>query len=104
MTEQKAINKIKAGETTQKKLTPIIDETFYRFENVGDILKGIFSEHGYSDKWKRPLYTVGDKRILGKEQLDRLMKKVGIGDYIEIELIDTMTTPNGTMMVFEVRK
>lgn len=102
MTEIKNINKNK--EQKQRTLTPIIDESFFRFENVGDILKGVYTDQGFSDKWKRPLYTIGDKRVLGKEQLDRLMKKVSIGVYVEIELIDTMITPNGNMMVFEVRK
>jgi hypothetical protein len=104
MSEQKNISGKKAGEQKQKILTPIIDESFFKFENVGDIIAGLFTEQGYSDRWKRPLYTIGDKRILGKEQLDRLMKKVGIGDYIEVELIDTMATPNGQLMIFEVRK
>jgi hypothetical protein len=91
-------------QTNQKTLTPVVDESFYKFENVGDTLSGLYTEQGYSDRWKKPLYTVGDKRFLGKTQLDRLMTKVSIGDFIEIELIDTMTTPNGQMMVFEVRK
>ena len=100
---QTNINKEKKLEP-KRKLTPVIDESFYRFEKVGDTLEGVFSEQGFSDKWKRPLYTVGDKRFLGKEQLDRVMKKVSIGDCIQVELIDTLTTPNGTMLIFEVRK
>jgi len=94
----------KAKNTQQHTLVPVVDETFFKFENAGDVLSGVFSELGYSERWKKPLYTVGDKRFLGKTQLDRLMSKVAIGDFIEVELIDTQSTPNGNMMIFEVRK
>lgn len=90
--------------TEQKILTPVVDESFFRFENIGDTINGVYSELGYSERWKVPLYTVGDKRFLGKSQLDRLMKKCTIGEFVEIELVDTQSTPNGTLMIFEVRK
>jgi hypothetical protein len=97
-------NDMKQKPKPQRTLTPIVDESFYRFENIGDRIEGLYTETGYSEKWKRPLYTIGNKRILGKEQLDRLMKKVNVGEFIEVELIDTQTTPNGQLMIFEVRK
>lgn len=91
-------------EAEEKQLTPVEDEEFIKFEKIGEKVRGIFKEQGYSDRYQVPIYTVGDKRFLGKTQLDRLMKKVTTGELIEVELVDTQKTPKGTMKIFEVRK
>lgn len=92
------------NEADETQLTPVEDEEFMKFESIGDKVRGIFKEQGYSDRYQVPIYTVGDKRFLGKTQLDRLMKKTNVGELIEVELVDTQKTPKGTMKIFEVRK
>lgn len=99
--------KIKASDD-KRELETIQDDSFYRFQEFGDTLKGIYKEYGFSDRWKVGIHTIetkdGDIRFLGKTLLDRLLHKINIGDYIEIEYVDDKRTPAGDMMIFEVRR
>ena len=106
MVEKQTNLKQKKAEDDEYETVP--DETFFRFENIGDTIQGILSDKGRSERYGVGMYTIdtkdGSTRILGKTHLDRLMNKVEIGDYILITYLDNQETPKGEMKIFEVKR
>jgi len=101
---------------TQKKIEPkqaddtyeqIESANFVKFNDIGDNISGKLIDKGKSDRYGFGMYTVVNEtndtvRFHGTKQLDDLMFSVNEGDYIRVELIDTESTPSGTMKLFSV--
>jgi hypothetical protein len=107
MTE-KQTNTTKGKQKENGAWETIPDEGFYRFDAIGNSLQGVLSEKGKSEKYDVGMYDIdtenGTIRFLGKTQLDRQLKNIDIGDYICITYVDDMSTPNGQMKIFEVKR
>lgn len=87
----------------------IDDPNFFKFESIGDKIKGQLVDIGWSDQYDFGLYTVedGDKnqtRFHGSSQLDSRMKQVSLGDHIVVEFMDIEKRPKGDMKLFRVMR
>ena len=93
------------GKTIKTK--EIVDESFYKFSEFGDNIKGILVDKEESGRYGFGLYTIlqeddNTKRIHGTTQLDQLLMNVDINTFVDITYIDDRDVPNGTMKLFKV--
>jgi len=87
----------------------IDDPNFFKFESVGDKIKGQLVDVGHSEQYDFGLYTVEDEnkeqtRFHGSSQLDSRMKQIELGDHIVVEFMDIEKRPKGDMKLFRVMR
>jgi hypothetical protein len=79
---------------------------FFRFNKIGDKITGLLIQRTVSTRYGFGLYTL---RVKGKQicfhgsvQLDSLMKRVNLAEFIEVKLVDIQKMPKGDMKIFIV--
>lgn len=80
-------------------------DEFFKFNKIGDKITGILIQKTTSTNYGFGLYILQNNqnkriRFHGSVQLDSLMKRVSVAEYIEIILIDTQKMTKGDMKIF----
>jgi len=82
------------------------NKEFFKFKKIGDTLTGLLVRKSVSTQYGFGLYTlrVKSKQIgfHGSNQLDPIMKKVNLCEFIEIKLVDEQRTLKGNLKIFIV--
>ncbi len=87
----------------------IEDADFYKFEKIGDSVRGTLIDIGTSDQYKFGLYTLEKEdgstvRFHGSAQLDGKMKTIKTGDYVVVTFYDNEKRAKGNMKLFQVQR
>jgi hypothetical protein len=82
------------------------NKEFFKFKKIGDTLTGLLVRKSVSTQYGFGLYTlrIKSKQIgfHGSTQLDPIMKKVNLCEFIEIKLVDEQKTLKGNLKIFIV--